>query len=125
MSSGTNRTFNCTHIVIPTVMPPVGRGVLYANNCAWATILVANGTWLNASVTASASGQELVLSAAVPHGMSADQATPVGSSYPWGSVPMMNAYDRGSALPVLPWTTNPQNGSQMFPPCIRTKICSC
>ena len=36
--------FNCTQLVIPTVMPPVGRGVLYANNCAWASILTAHGT---------------------------------------------------------------------------------
>ena len=91
-----------TQLVIPTVMPPVGRGVLYANNCAWASILTAHGTWLNASVTASASGKELVLSAAVPAGMGAQEAEPVGSSYAWGSVPMMNAYDVSSALPVLP-----------------------
>ena len=80
---------------------------------------------LNASVTATASGKELLLSADVPAGMRADQAVPVGSSYAWGSVPMMNAYDVGSALPVLPWNTNPQNASQMFPRCINTNITHC
>jgi hypothetical protein len=76
------------------------------NICAWASVL-SNGKWVNATVTSS--GANLVLTAAVALDLTAgetvESAAPSGSSYGWGAIPMMNAYDKGTGLPVLPWNT--------------------
>ena len=79
------------------------------DNLAWAEIKLSTGDTLNATVTAS--GSALVLeapSAACTGRRAADGSTSgdvevVASSYGWGAVPMMNAYDIAGDLPVLPW----------------------
>lgn len=68
-------------------------------NCAWASIELASGDSLNATVTAS--GSALLLQAAVPKG-----AVITASSYGWGPIPLMSAYDVVTQLPVLPWKRN-------------------
>jgi len=70
--------------------------------CAWGAVEVEGLGWLNASVTAT--GRDLsmlVLEAALPD--SAVQPNVMGTAYAFGPVPMMNAYDKASGLPVLPW----------------------
>jgi hypothetical protein len=75
-----------------------------ANQCAWAGIEVEGVGWLNATVTASADGGSLRLQADLPQGAGAGAEPRVtGSAYGWGAIPMMNAYDRASGLPVLAW----------------------
>jgi hypothetical protein len=68
-------------------------------NCAWASIELASGDSLNATVTAS--GKDLLLQAAAPK-----DAVIIASSYGWGPIPLMNAYDVVTQLPVLPWKRN-------------------
>jgi hypothetical protein len=76
------------------------------NTCAWAAVM-SNGKWVNA--TATSSGANLVLTADVAldttAGETVSSSAPTGSSYGWGAIPMMNAYDKGTGLPVLPWNT--------------------
>ena len=75
-----------------------------ALQCAWAGLLVGGIGWLNASVSTDLSGSTLILTAQIP------PVPPVlgvpavlGSAYGWGPIPMLSVYDRGTALPVLPW----------------------
>lgn len=73
-----------------------------ANNtlvCAWAAVQLASGEWVNATVNVDTSGKALTLTAPLSKGHSGAIAT----AYGWGPVPMLNAYDQGSQLPVLPW----------------------
>jgi hypothetical protein len=67
-------------------------------NCAWASVKVGDD-WVNASVSVADGGQTLTLATTG----NTRGAAVSGSSYGWGGVPMMNAYDVGSGLPVLPW----------------------
>jgi len=72
-----------------------------ANNtlvCAWAAVKLSSGEWVNATVGVDASGKALMLSAPVPKPTNA-----IATAYGWGPVPMLNAYDQGTNLPVLPW----------------------
>jgi hypothetical protein len=71
------------------------------NQCAWAAIEVEGHGWINATV--SATGSSLKLEAALPAGVQAGAAKVTGSAYGWGPIPMMNAYDKATGLPVLPW----------------------
>ena len=63
--------------------------------CAWAAVELI-GSKSNASM--STDGQKLVLTAVTPA-----QPAAVNVSYAWGPVPMMNAYDTKTGLPVLPF----------------------
>ena len=78
--------------------------------CAWAGLLVDGIGWLNATVDVADDGRDLILSAEIapqvlaPGPIGARGAPVVlGSAYAWGPIPMMSAYDRGTALPVLAW----------------------
>jgi len=66
--------------------------------CAWASIKLSSGEWVNA--TASAIGQKMSLTAPVPMGAI---SSVVATAYGWGPIPMMNMYDAITRLPVLPW----------------------
>ncbi len=66
--------------------------------CAWAELQLANGSWVNATV--SVAGGALTLTAA---GAGAAGA-PVASRYGWGAVPMLSVYDKETGLPLLPWS---------------------
>jgi hypothetical protein len=76
-----------------------------ARQCAWGSLEVAGVGWVNATVAIEAAGQRIVLTAALPATLMAATAPAVviGSSYGWGPIPMMNAYDQTTNLPVLPW----------------------
>lgn len=69
--------------------------------CAWAAIHLANLGWVNATVAPSAGGDGLTLSVKAEGVRNVDEI--LGNAYAWGPIPLMNAYDKGSALPVLPW----------------------
>lgn len=92
--------------------------------CAWAALQIAgSNAWLNATVTVSADGGSMVLTAAIPShlvfesaaaaakgtasasakGKAAGAAVVVASAYGWGPIPMMSAYDAATNLPVLGW----------------------
>jgi len=74
-----------------------------AGKCAWAELLLADGSWVNATLSL-ADGSALTLTAsAVP---AASAGAPLASRYGWGAVPMLSLYDRGTGLPVLPWYEN-------------------
>ena len=75
------------------------RGV---GGCAWAAIEINGTSWLNATVLATRDGRRLELTAAVGH-IAPGLASVTASSYGWGGVPMMAAYDGGTDLPVLSW----------------------
>ena len=70
--------------------------------CAWAALHVDGAGWLNASVSIQPGGTALRLTSPLPAG-STQPAVIVGSAYGWGPIPMLNAYDRATGLPVLPW----------------------
>merc|ERR1712232_787537 len=73
-----------------------------AGTCAWAAIQLANGrqTFLNATMSVVSGGQALLLEAGMPEG---SDGTVVSVSYGYGAIPLMNLYDRGTGLPVLPF----------------------
>jgi len=71
--------------------------------CVWASITLSTGHTLNATVTTSRDKKGLVLSAPVSTVDDVGAATVTASSYAWGPIPMMNAYDVASGLPVLQW----------------------
>lgn len=70
--------------------------------CAWAAIEFGGMGWVNASVTVSG-GQKLLLEAAAPSTIDMAAVSVVATAYAWGPIPLMNAYDKGTKLPVLPW----------------------
>ena len=72
--------------------------------CGWASIKVGN-EWLNATITQSGgSGLLLTVDAATLRQSGATPAaTATATAYAWAPVPLMNAYDVASGLPVLPW----------------------
>ena len=71
--------------------------------CAWAALEVRGVGVLNATVSIGAGGKSLLLTAALPGDANVADAVIESSSYGWGPIPMMNAYDKASRLPVLPW----------------------
>jgi sialate O-acetylesterase len=73
-------------------------------NCTWAGIEVDGVGWLNATVMPR-SDKRLALQAMLPSD-TVTAADILATSYGWGPIPMMNAYDRGTHLPVLPWKQN-------------------
>jgi hypothetical protein len=83
---------------------------MYPGTCGWGAIQLASGSWLNASVAASGVRQ-LTLTAAVPAAESSDGRPPTATAYAWAPVPLMNAYDKGSGLPVLPWNRSIAGGT--------------
>jgi len=72
-------------------------------SCAWAAIEFGDRGWVNATVSAHLG--QLVLEAVPPSGGPPAAASPLAtrSAYGWGPIPLLTAYDRGTALPVLPW----------------------
>ena len=80
--------------------------------CVWAALQIA-GVWRNATVhVAENDSSTLVLTVALRNGSAAlAGAVVTGSAYAWGPVPLMNAYDRATGLPVLPWNRSLSNGA--------------
>lgn len=78
--------------------------------CAWASLLVDGVGWLNASAEATAGGRTLLLSAVLPVRTSS-AARVLATSYGYGPIPMLSAYDAGTNLPVLPWNTTLQRAA--------------
>jgi hypothetical protein len=76
-----------------------------ADMCAWAALQLDGVGWLNASVSVDPSdGQALLLTATLPDtALEHDEVRIVASSYGWGPIPMLSAYDVQTGLPVLPW----------------------
>lgn len=83
---------NCTDLNIKT-----------PGTCAWASIELKGLGWFNASTVATDDGQKLLLKATLPSMIDASAASVVATAYGWGPIPLMNAYDIGTSLPVLPW----------------------
>lgn len=82
-------TFNCSG------QPPM--------TCAWAAMKVTDAGWVNATVSVQLPDQIVLTVTATGTGVVGNVWEMEGTSYGWGSVPMMTIYDRGSGLPVLPW----------------------
>ncbi|KAL3892624.1 MAG: hypothetical protein SGPRY_014949 [Prymnesium sp.] len=78
---------------------------LRVGKCAWAELLFKNGVWVNATLSVSADGMGLTVTAP-PIAAGWGEGAPVASRYGWGAVPMMSVYDRQTGLPVLPWYEN-------------------
>ena len=77
--------------------------------CAWAALKLASGVWVNATVTVSAPNQVTLTAPQMDRsagGAEAALALPVASAYGWGNIPMMNVYDRGTNLPLLPFNSS-------------------
>jgi hypothetical protein len=77
--------------------------VFNVQQCVWASIHVEEIGWVNASVTVGASGRTLLLTMPL---VPMVNATVLGTAYGWGNIPFMNAYDKGSGLPVLGWNSS-------------------
>ena len=69
------------------------------DKCAWASLQLANGSWVNSSIAVK--GNQMTLS--LPEAYS-QAGAPVASRYAWGAVPMMSVYDRETSLPLLAWS---------------------
>jgi hypothetical protein len=65
--------------------------------CGWAAIKI-EGRWVNATTVSATASGKLVLTASAPGG-----GVPTATSYGWAPIPLMNAYDISTGLPVLPW----------------------
>jgi sialate O-acetylesterase len=74
-------------------------GAAFYNQCAWASLQLANGSWVNSSIAVK--GNQMTLS--LPEAYS-QAGAPVASRYAWGAVPMMSVYDRETSLPLLAWS---------------------
>merc|ERR1712194_574270 len=77
------------------------ENILVPGVCVWASIQVDGVGWLNASVTVAPGGQKLVLQSVLPSNIST--ANIIATSYAYGPVALMNAYDKATGLPVLQW----------------------
>jgi sialate O-acetylesterase len=66
--------------------------------CTGAEVLLNGKGWVNATITIRDTNS-VILTAATSDAKDVIVAT----SYGWGSIPMMTIYDKGTALPVLPW----------------------
>jgi hypothetical protein len=75
----------------------------HAPQCAWASVHVEETGWVNASVSVGPGGRTLLLSTPL---VPMENATVLGTSYGWGNIPFMNAYDKGTGLPVLGWNSS-------------------
>jgi sialate O-acetylesterase len=83
---------NCT-------MPQPQLNCSAIQQCAWASLQLANGSWVNSSIAVK--GNQMTLS--LPEAYS-QAGAPVASRYAWGAVPMMSVYDRETSLPLLAWS---------------------
>lgn len=77
-----------------------------ADECGWAAILASDGSWLNASVSLSADGAGVVLTATAPAG----GLSPVASSYAYNAWPVASVFS-AAGFPVLPWGNEPVSGA--------------
>ena len=79
--------------------------VLISLRCAWAELQLADGVWVNATIAIVASSPAaLTLTAAAAPLAGAGAGPPLASRYGWGAVPMLSVYDKGTGLPLLPWS---------------------
>ena len=79
--------------------------VLNSLRCAWAELQLADGKWVNATIAIIASSPAaLTLTAAAAPLAGAGAGPPLASRYGWGTVPMLSVYDKGTGLPLLPWS---------------------
>ena len=61
--------------------------------------------WVNATIAIVASSPAaLTLTAAAAPLAGAGAGPPLASRYGWGAVPMLSVYDKGTGLPLLPWS---------------------
>ena len=66
---------------------------------------LADGKWVNATIAIIASSPAaLTLTAAAAPLAGAGAGPPLASRYGWGAVPMLSVYDKGTGLPLLPWS---------------------
>lgn len=82
--------------------------------CAWASVsgVVRNATTerpmddfaANATATIAADGRSLVLTYAQPPLPLGAEVHINHTAYGWGAVPLLSVYDKGTGLPVLPWS---------------------
>lgn len=94
--------------------PPLNCSALRAGVCAWASLHHSALGWLNASVRVAPGGRALVLEAALPPAPAPAAAGVVlATSYGWGDIPLMSAYDRATGLPVLPWNRSIAHRSEV------------
>lgn len=76
--------------------------------CAWGSLKFDDKGWVNATVKVAFGGQQLILSSMLDKnigdmGVALSEPIITASAYGWGPVPLMNAYDKGTNLPVLAW----------------------
>eukprot|EP01052_Picozoa_sp_SAG31_P020137 SAG31_NODE_1501_length_8085_cov_3.043201_1_plen_944_part_10 len=64
--------------------------------CAWAAVQLSSGEWINTTVASQ--GQTVVMTV-----VAKATETVTATAYGWGPIPLMNIYDKGTGLPVLPW----------------------
>ena len=75
--------------------------------CAWASLKLADGTWVNATTSVTAPDEiTLTVAAGITLSAAATVGPPVASSYAWGANPMMNVYDKTTGLPLLPFNSS-------------------
>ena len=75
--------------------------------CAWASLKLADGTWVNATISVTAPDEiTLTVAAGITLSAAATVGPPVASSYAWGANPMMNVYDKTTGLPLLPFNSS-------------------
>lgn len=82
-----------------------------SDKCAWASLQFADGSWVNATVKVSSEANKLMVAAPASH---LNAGAPVASRYGWGAVPIMNVYDKDTALPVLPWSEKVEPAHAVF-----------
>lgn len=83
-----------------------------AAQCAWASLQLADGSWVNATISVSGAAANAITLTADGAALS-DEALAgpaLGSSYGYGPIPMLSVYDKATGLPVLPWNTTAQPG---------------
>ena len=81
--------------------------VLISLRCAWAELQLADGKWVNATIAIIASSPAALTLTAPPPRRSRARARghlSLASRYGWGAVPMLSVYDKGTGLPLLPWS---------------------
>jgi hypothetical protein len=91
---------------VPTVVDCFGQwgphNASMTSQCAWAELEISGVGWVNSTVAIQAGGKAMVFTAPLPPAFEG-AVTIVGSAYGYGPIPMLNVYDKGTDLPVLPW----------------------
>mmetsp|Transcript_32415 Transcript_32415/g.39899 ORF Transcript_32415/g.39899 Transcript_32415/m.39899 type:complete len:559 (+) Transcript_32415:32-1708(+) len=72
-------------------------------NCAWGSLYFQDKDPINATVYPNGSDLVLEATGSFAHFEDVNNLNIVATSYAFGPVPIMNAYDEATRLPVLPW----------------------